>query len=138
SVISTATSLAQRAAAAVRSAMKIKSPSRVMMEIGGYFVEGFTKQVGKDTKYAVSASTKMYDAITDGLNPDMNYDVAGVIHYDNRQVTAGISNNVSTSMEVVPKKQPTFIIKNYGDVELIRTEIETRNGVDSSVDLWNS
>ena len=108
------------------------------MEIGGYFVEGFTNQVNKDTKYAVSASSKMSNAITDAFNPDMNYDVAGAMRDANRKVSAGISNNVSTTMEVVPKMQPTFIIKNYGDVELIRTEIETRNGVDASTDLWNS
>src|SRR5699024_10998315 len=90
SVISTARHFANRAAAAVRSAMKIKSPSRVMMEIGGYFVEGFTNQVGKDTKYAVSASSKMSNAITDAFNPDMNYDVAGAMREANASVMSDI------------------------------------------------
>src|SRR5699024_1589665 len=114
SVISTARSLAMRAAAAVRSAMKIKSPSRVMMEIGGYFVEGFTNQVGKDTKYAVSASSKMSNAITDAFNPDMNYDVAGAMREANASVMSDIQVGGSVMME---SKQSAHINVTVGGQE---------------------
>ena len=85
-----------------------------MMEIGGYFVEGFTNQVGKDTKYAVSASSKMSNAITDAFNPDMNYDVAGAMRDANASVMSDIQVGGSVMME---SKQSAHINVTVGGQE---------------------
>lgn len=44
---------------AAKSFLKIKSPSRVMIEVGAFFSEGFAGGITKAAKLAKKASTKM-------------------------------------------------------------------------------
>src|SRR5699024_10181685 len=88
--------------------------------------EGFTNQVDKDTKYAVSASSKMSNAITDAFNPDMNYDVAGAMRKANASVMSDIQVGGYVMME---SKQSAHIKVTVGgqECETFYENIHARN-----------
>lgn len=59
---SAARSLASAASSAIRRAMKIKSPSRVMMGIGGYVGEGFAIGITNQQGTVVQSANRLSDA----------------------------------------------------------------------------
>lgn len=58
-ITSAARRVAKAAIAAANATLQIRSPSRVMMESGGYFSEGFAKGIMTAAKSAVSAASGM-------------------------------------------------------------------------------
>ena len=66
-VVSRARSMAQQAANAARSQLKIKSPSRVGMEIGNYFGLGFVYGITDNIEKAGKSSSEMAISAMDGL-----------------------------------------------------------------------
>jgi len=58
-VASAASSVVSSAMTAAKKFLKIKSPSRKMMEVGGFFSEGFANGISKAGKMAKAASLKM-------------------------------------------------------------------------------
>ena len=58
-ITSAARRVAKAAIAAANATLQIRSPSRVMMESGGYFSEGFAKGIMSAAKSAVSAASGM-------------------------------------------------------------------------------
>lgn len=71
SLVATATSIANSVAAAMRSALQIKSPSRVFKEIGAFTVEGFAVGVKDSAALAISSVMNMASAVTDAFSPQL-------------------------------------------------------------------
>lgn len=65
---SAAASLASAAVRAAKSALSIKSPSRVFMEIGVYVVEGFNKGISDNLTSVSSTGDKLANTLINGVN----------------------------------------------------------------------
>jgi phage-related protein len=68
SVVSRAREVASAAANAVKSFLKIKSPSRVMMALGRYTVQGFADGIKGTQKQVASAMRAMANKVVDSYN----------------------------------------------------------------------
>jgi TP901 family phage tail tape measure protein len=66
--INAAKELASKVKNAVSEFFKIKSPSRVMMEMGGFFTEGFTKGITGNLREAVAAAGTLSSATIGAMN----------------------------------------------------------------------
>jgi len=77
SVMSTARGIANSVSSTIRSALKVKSPSRVMMEIGNFIVDGLSLGISENAKKAMKSSSKLAQGITDSFNPELAVDGVG-------------------------------------------------------------
>lgn len=64
SVLTAASNLARRFIDRVRSSFRIKSPSRVMMDIAGDVVRGFTNGIGNKVRTVQTAAERLEDRVT--------------------------------------------------------------------------
>lgn len=67
SVVSAAGDLASSAVSAVTSKLKIRSPSRVMIELGRYVAQGFAQGIQADAGKVKTAATSMINKIQDAV-----------------------------------------------------------------------
>ncbi|MGG3528918.1 carbamoyl-phosphate synthase [Bacillus pseudomycoides] len=94
---SDAINAAKRMAGKVKEAVvgffKIKSPSRVMKEVGGYVTEGLAVGITDMTSDAVKAATKMADAVLSGFEALSNdIELGNVLGNDNfKDLNMGVS-----------------------------------------------
>lgn len=91
----------------------VKSPSRVMMEIGGFLGKGLADGIGKSDGIVSKAANKMADAAmidTPSLAMDMDVtsQVNGIHRRSNRQMTYDLNNEMTVS------KQPAYINVSLG------------------------
>ncbi|MEZ2459300.1 hypothetical protein ACBR55_12035 [Salinicoccus roseus] len=72
SIYATASGIANRAAATIRSALKIKSPSRVTMAMGAYTGQGFAIGIGNESDRVVNEVLKMTDKLQNAYEPEFD------------------------------------------------------------------
>lgn len=80
SVYATARGIANRAAATIRSALKIKSPSRVTMAMGEYTAQGLAIGIGNESGRVVNEILRMTDKMQNAYQPEFDpigFDVDG-------------------------------------------------------------
>lgn len=109
SVMATARSIANNIATTIRSALKVNSPSRVLMEIGKWIGQGLVKGI-EGTKKAVDKASSLLatTAIPDIQPIDIGAQVASINKQANRQLTSTLQSNINVS------KQPAYINLNIG------------------------
>lgn len=98
-VISTASSIANAANKAMRNTLEIKSPSRVMKEVGGYTVEGFALGMEDSIGMVRQAADMLANSAVQTAN-SMNYyspNGYGTTYNSTRQISAPISVNVNVN-----------------------------------------
>lgn len=98
-VISTASSIANAANKAMCNTLEIKSPSRVMKEVGGYTVEGFALGMEDSIGMVRQAADMLANSAVQTAN-SMNYyspNGYGTTYNSTRQISAPISVNVNVT-----------------------------------------
>lgn len=98
-VISTASTIANAANKAMRNTLEIKSPSRVMKEVGGYTVEGFALGMEDSIDMVRQAADMLANSAVQTAN-SMNYyspNGYGTTYNSTRQISAPISVNVNVN-----------------------------------------
>lgn len=98
-VISTASTIANAANKAMRNTLEIKSPSRVMKEVGGYTVEGFALGMEDSIGMVRKAADMLANSAVQTAN-SMNYyspNGYGTTYNSTRQISAPISVNVNVN-----------------------------------------
>lgn len=117
SAIAAATAVANQVSAAVKSAMDIHSPSRVMMALGNFVTQGLAKGILAAESLVVSAS----NAIANAAVPDAwDTSVNGEMQIDSEDVAR---LKASTSQQVVVNQktlQPAVTVNvsgTYGDFD---------------------
>lgn len=98
-VISTASTIANAANKAMRNTLEIKSPSRVMKEVGGYTVEGFALGMEDSIGMVRQAADMLANSAVQTAN-SMNYyspNGYGTTYNSTRQISAPISVNVNVT-----------------------------------------
>lgn len=129
---STARSLASAAANAIKGALKIKSPSRVMMKIGGYVGEGLSigmnnqrTDVGRSAGRLATATTQAFSDISEEMqsmldqNLDMNPVITPVIDaskVQNPKLFAGLS--LSAQANGVNQQNMQAPEVTFGDISI--------------------
>lgn len=101
-VISTASTIANAANKAMRNTLEIKSPSRVMKEVGGYTVEGFALGMEDSIGMVRQAADMLANSAVQTAN-SMNYyspNGYGTTYNSTRQISAPISVNVNVNGSV--------------------------------------
>lgn len=71
SVMATAAGIANRAAATIRAALKVKSPSRVMMRIGEYTSQGLALGIANDGDRVVNEMHKVSNRLQEAYAPEL-------------------------------------------------------------------
>lgn len=102
----TARDLANTITAEIAKALKIKSPSRVLMEMGGFVAEGLAIGINDSARLAVQSVSRMSDMMTSAFNPQLEMagvDVA-VSSFDTQSqmdvLSRQIKNELSVDMSV--------------------------------------
>jgi len=98
-VISTASTIANAANKAMCNTLEIKSPSRVMKEVGGYTVEGFALGMEDSIGMVRQAADMLANSAVQTAN-SMNYyspNGYGTTYNSTRQISAPISVNVNVT-----------------------------------------
>src|SRR5690625_3820274 len=139
SVISTARSIANRVASTMRAALKVKSPSRVLMEIGRWTSLGLA--VGMD-KYA-GAVVKSADNLATAAVPDVDISYATP-----SGIRSSLSSAVSGTVDVNARDDRLIgalasIERRLGDLEvvmdgeqvgrIVRPHVNAGNELDANV-----
>lgn len=107
SVVSWAKGMAAKLPKAVRKVLGIKSPSRVMMEIGGYVTEGFAKGIADKIKVAKAAVSELADIPINADYPTTPVaPVAGLISRAVRGASGLVADNSSTVNQTINFNQP--------------------------------
>lgn len=131
SVMSTAASLASRAAAAIRSALKIHSPSRVTYSFGSYFGQGFANGINSLTggvkKAAVSVATSATTGLSSGLSS-----VHSTIANMASQMSTGMSANISGLSMAGAQFSSGDVTQSIDANERITPNIYVQNNVDKN------
>ena len=102
SVISTASSIANAANKAMRNTLEIRSPSRVMKEVGEYTGEGFVLGMENSIGMVRQAASMLAESASQTAN-SMNYyspNGYGTTYNSTRQISAPISVNVNVNGSV--------------------------------------
>lgn len=106
-VVSWAKGMAAKLPKAVRKVLGIKSPSRVMMEIGGYVTEGFAKGIADKIKVAKAAVSELADISVNADYPTTPVaPVAGLISRAVRGASGLVADNSSTVNQTINFNQP--------------------------------
>ncbi|MDO4680902.1 MAG: tape measure protein [Aerococcus sp.] len=127
--IAAARSVAQSVASIVSSALRIGSPSRVMMEIGGFVSEGLAIGINKQQPLVERASQALADSAAfspqlafDGgqWNPSalgFDYDDGFGIHVDNNdleRLRAGVRQNIVVKNQQTTPQVTVVVDNQYG------------------------
>lgn len=113
SVMATARSIANRVASTIRKALKVKSPSRVMKEIGEFTGEGLELGISSMARNVEKASKGLALAAIPDMEP---IDIAGQVNSINRQASRQMDNHLTTEMNV--SKQPAEINVYVGNKQI--------------------
>lgn len=109
SVISTARGIANRVSSTIKSALKVKSPSRVMMEIGNNVGEGLAIGMEKTARLVDGAS----DALASSAVPELaDINVSGRVNDINKRAERSLTHTFNSNLNV--EKQPAIINVHVG------------------------
>ena len=100
-----------------KSLLKIKSPSRVFMEIGGFISEGAADGIDKMSGLAVKASENLGLGVEGAFNPQLatnGLDVSSKVNDINRQAERKLSHTFDSNINV-NSKQPAYINVSIGN-----------------------
>src|SRR5699024_6256561 len=118
-----------------KSLLKIKSPSRVFMEIGGFISEGAADGIDKMSGLAVKASENLGLGVEGAFNPQLatnGLDVSGKVNEINRQAERRLSHTFDSNISV--GKQPAYINVSFGGREF-ETFVDDISDVQDRKDL---
>ena len=136
SIMSTARSITNAAASAMRSALKIHSPSLVTRDIGGYTGEGFAIGLDKQIKDVTRTARSMSEAVTENLQPraNMQLDIGGMVARSNARVNDMVQHQFNGLGQQV---QPAYINLNMGDqtYRAYVEDISNEQGVITELDM---
>ena len=113
SVISTARGIANRVSSTIKSALKVKSPSRVMMEIGNNVGEGLAIGMEKTARLVDGAS----DALGSSAIPELaDINVGGRVNDINKRAERSLTHTFNSNLNV--EKQPAIINVHVGSKQV--------------------
>ncbi|WP_020006219.1 phage tail protein [Salinicoccus albus] len=134
-VVDAAVSVAKDAVNAVKGWLGIASPSRVFRDIGQFTSQGLAVGINKDADRAVNEITRLASDMTDAyrpefnaINADMDKDINGINGRIRNTVDADITSGIETQRPIV-----NVTVRNEGDVEMIRSAIQTEDGIEDSL-----
>lgn len=114
-LMATAKKLADSVSKEIAKALKIKSPSRVMMALGGHVVGGLVYGIDGKARTLVASVSQLAGSITDTFNPQLSLsqtDYAGQLNGMTGKLKHQVSSQVSSELTV--NRQPAEIILNLG------------------------
>ncbi|TDM48210.1 hypothetical protein ETI08_03465 [Macrococcoides goetzii] len=127
--------LAKTISDTIKKRLKIKSPSRVMMAIGGYVGAGLVNSLTTARKKVADASTKIATAIERNVKPDVSlapFDVSGGVKDMKRSVNSTLDADINNGMEI-PQQNIQIVIRNDMDIEAITHAIEQVQGANAAI-----
>jgi len=144
SAIAAARSIANRVTATIRSAMKIHSPSRVMMEIGEFISEGLGVGMLDMINYLVKSASQVADSVTEAMTPqapnldfingfkreyatavaNQSADMDSTITANGRIIDNGLSSDINEAQRRIDEVELTKH-KTYVHNEIIGDRIQT-------------
>lgn len=126
SAIAAAQSVASRVAATMKSALKIKSPSRVMRdEIGRYIPEGVAVGIDRYSNKAYEAMNRLSDGLMRPISPEIAsgaYNIGSLGNSVNNYSNSKTTNNYSSSFEGI-FKGTIWQVRNDKDIDLITKKV---------------
>lgn len=127
--------LAKTISDTIKKRLKIKSPSRVMMAIGGYVGAGLVNSLTTARKKVAEASSKIATAIERNVKPDVAlspFDVSGGVKDMKRSVNSTLDADINNGVEM-PKQNIQIVIRNDMDIEAITHAIEQVQGANAAI-----
>ncbi|WP_193062994.1 tape measure protein [Oceanobacillus oncorhynchi] len=114
-VMSTASNIASRVASTMRSALKIKSPSRIMRDdVGRWIPEGIAVGIEQYAGKVYSVMDAMADYVSSPFDvATPQFDIAGQVANTNAQIQSRVSHEFSHQGDI-PQPQPANIILSLG------------------------
>ena len=129
SVISTARGIANRVSSTIKSALKVKSPSRVMMEIGNNVGEGLAIGMEKTARLVDSASSMLATSATPQI---AGFNVGSRVNDINRQAERQLSHTFESNVDVA--NQPIVIHTTVDlDGNVLATSVNEVNAKDAAL-----
>ncbi|MGW7900172.1 phage tail protein [Staphylococcus shinii] len=129
SVMSTANSIANSAARAIRSALDIHSPSKVMKDIGKWIPIGLAVGIKSYSGKVIDSIVRLSKDIENSFNPVLkvpqpNFDIDDYSVNQDKGIDHHITNEAR--QEIAENRKPivNVLVRNEGDVEFIKTSIE--------------
>lgn len=110
SVMSTARNIASRVASTMRSALRIKSPSRIMRDdVGRWIPEGIAVGIEQYASKVYSVMDAMADYVSSPFDvATPQFDIAGQVANTNAQIQSRVSHELSHQREI-QQPQPAII-----------------------------
>lgn len=121
----------------IKARLKIKSPSRVMMAIGGYVGAGLVNSLTTARKKVADASTKIATAIERNVKPDVSlapFDVSGGVKDMKRSVNSTLDADINNGVEM-PKQNITVVIKSEHDIPMLKHTLDNIDARYASVNV---
>src|SRR5699024_6202617 len=140
--MATARGIANRVASTIRKALKVKSPSRITEDIGGFVTEGLGVGMLDLAGKAVKAAQKVSGLVSDAFDPELAMsgvpemqplDIAGQVSDINKQASKKMDNHLTSEMSV--SKQPAHITLQLGssDFETFVEDINEVNAINTTL-----
>lgn len=125
--------IATDAAGALETALDINSPSRVTMELGGYFAEGFAEGITNNTQQAMTAAQQMSGAAAEQLTNSLKQLSTDTQSY---QITSK-TGWTSWKNEIAAIFVQTFSeITTTAETGMTNVQAKTQNGTDAIRKDW--
>ncbi|TDL39385.1 hypothetical protein EVU91_04370 [Macrococcoides bohemicum] len=129
--------LAKTISDTIKKRLKIKSPSRVMMAIGGFVGAGLVNSLTTARKKVADASSKIATAIERNVKPDVAlspFDVSGGVKDMKRSVNSTLDADINNGVEV-PKQNITVVIKSEHDIPMLKHTLDNIDARYASVNV---
>lgn len=139
-VISAATSIAKKAISAAKSALGIKSPSRVMRDqIGVMISRGVAVGIIKAEPYVSSAATDLSESVVDNFNPDVSTPVVRAHKKVSRATLDNVRSMLLADNSVAAKNVSTAYttnnVYNNGGGKIVHIDYHPEQKFDGPVSL---
>ena len=129
--------LAKTISDTIKKRLKIKSPSRVMMAIGGFVGAGLVNSLTTARKKVAEASSKIATAIERNVKPDVAlspFDVSGGVKDMKRSVNSTLDADINNGVEM-PKQNITVVIKSEHDIPMLKHTLDNIDARYASVNV---
>lgn len=129
--------LAKTISDTIKKRLKIKSPSRVMMAIGGFVGAGLVNSLTTARKKVADASSKIATAIERNVKPDVAlspFDVSGGVKDMKRSVNSTLDADINNGVEM-PKQNITVVIKSEHDIPMLKHTLDNIDARYASVNV---
>jgi len=132
---SIAEKLANTISATIKKRLKIRSPSRVMMNLMAYVGSGLVNGLIAAKSVVANASAKLSDAIERNVKPDIAlapFDLNGGMGDMKRTVAQSLDANIENGVEI-PKQNITIVVRSEHDLVGLTHAIDQVKGADAAL-----